>query len=168
MKYWFETDHLDAERLLTTWRWLCRETVVLVARNGFGDLFLRHSDGQILMLDVGSGELKGIASSEAQFRQRAESIEMQDEWFARSVLEGWAARGLEPNDSQCIAFSVPVVFAEGGGADTAYVSDIYDYVGMSGDLHRQISELPNGAKVRLVVKNAPSDTADSGSPSKPA
>jgi hypothetical protein len=33
--------------------------------------------------------------------------------------------------------------------DTSYVVDIYDQVGFLGDMRRQISFLPDGAKVRL-------------------
>jgi hypothetical protein len=64
----------------------------------------------------------------------------------------YAAKGLRPTTDQCIGFSVPLVFAEAGSSDTAFVIDIYDHVSFLGDLHRQISNLPDGAKVRLNVK----------------
>jgi len=66
-------------------------------------------------------------------------------------------RGLNPGMSQCIGFSVPAVFAEGGRPETAYVADLYDYVSFLGDLHRQILDLRDGSQVQLRV-NLPKPT----------
>ena len=32
---WFGVDHLDVERLLAEWRWLCSKPTTLIARNAF-------------------------------------------------------------------------------------------------------------------------------------
>src|SRR5438046_279873 len=54
----------------------------LVARDAFGDLFLRDESGQVHHLDVAVGKLQKIAESEAQFRELA--VDKRDEWFAHS------------------------------------------------------------------------------------
>jgi hypothetical protein len=92
-----------------------------------------------------------IADSEAQFRKLATTHEKREEWFAEADEQAAAARGLKPNASQCIGFSVPLVFAESGSPDTPYVSDLYDHVSFLGDLNRTISSLPDGTKVRIKV-----------------
>jgi hypothetical protein len=125
----------------------------LVARDAFGDLFLQDESGQIHRLDVAVGKLLKIADSEAQFRELA--IDKRDEWFAQSEKATAAAKGLTPNHTQCIGFSVPLVFRESGGADTAYIVDLYEHVSFLGDLNRQIAELPDGAQVRLVIAPKP-------------
>jgi hypothetical protein len=51
----FDIDHLVAERLLAEWRWLCPVSMELIARNAFGDLFLRNELGSILRLEVAVG-----------------------------------------------------------------------------------------------------------------
>jgi hypothetical protein len=149
MDNWFAVDHLDVERLLGDWRWLCPNQVTLVARNAFGDLFLRERAGEVYRLEVAVGKLAKVADSEAQFHKLA--AVKRDEWFAEGDELAAAARGLKPNATQCISFSVPVVFREGGTPDTPYIADLYDHVSFLGDLNRQISELPDGAKVRLVI-----------------
>ena len=65
----FSVDELDVNRLLEQWRWLCPDAVTLVARNGFGDLFLRNAEGKELLLDVGDGSLTAAASSDASFQR---------------------------------------------------------------------------------------------------
>ena len=58
---------LDGERLLSDWRWLCPQKVTLIARNAYGDLFLRDQSGRVFWLDVAGGTLLQVADSEEQF-----------------------------------------------------------------------------------------------------
>jgi len=153
---WFGVDHLDVERLLAEWRWLCPKPMALIARNAFADLFLRDESGEIYHLDAAVGKLAKVADSEVQFRELAATPEKRNEWLAEVDEQAAAARRLNPNATQCIGFSVPLVFAQGGSpSNTPYVVDLYEHVSFLGDLHRQISEVPDGGKVRLVIPPKP-------------
>ena len=116
------------------------------------DLFLRDELGHIYCLDVAVGTLTKVADSDAEFIELAKHQEKRKKWFTESDEHAFAARGLKPNANQSIGFSLPLVFAESGSADSPCVADIYDHVGFLGDLHRQISTFPEGTKVRLTVK----------------
>jgi hypothetical protein len=156
MENWFGVDHLDVERLLTEWRWLCSTPMKLIARNVFANLFLRHESGEIYRLDVAGGKLTKVADSEVEFCKLAATPEKRREWFAEAREQWAAAQGLKPNATQCVGFSVPLVFAESGSRDnTPYVVDVYEHVSFLGDLHRQISDVPDGGKVRLVIAPKP-------------
>ncbi len=61
-------------------------------------------------------------------------------------------RGLNPNQDQCVAFKTPIIFAEAGTPNNAYVGSLYEQVSFLGDLHRQISELPDGSKVQFRIQ----------------
>jgi hypothetical protein len=148
----FDVAHLSVERLLADWRWLCSEPFVLLARNAFGDLFLRNESGKVFKLDVAVGQLTEIAGSEEEFRKLAGAEEKRREWFAEHDEMAAAKRGLIPNSQQCVAFKIPLMFKESGTPDNAYVADLYEQVSFLGDLHRQVSKLPHGTKVRLAVK----------------
>jgi hypothetical protein len=152
MENWFVVDQLDIERLLADWRWLCPKPMTLLARSAFGDLFLRDESGEVFRLDVAVGKLMKVADSEAEFRERAASPEKRGQWFREVDEQSAWARGLTPDATQCIGFSVPLVFAESGSPDTPYVADLYEHISFLGDLNRQISNLPDGAQVRLRVK----------------
>jgi len=93
MENWFAVDHLDVERLLADWRWLCPQRTTLVARNAFADLFLRDESGEVFRLNVAVGKLAKVADSEAQFRELAASHEKREEWFAEADEQAAAARG---------------------------------------------------------------------------
>jgi hypothetical protein len=154
----FAVDELDVSRLLEQWRWLCGQPVTLIARNGFGDMFLRTNDRKILWLNVGGGTLTEIAESELGFEHSLAESAKRELWFAEQRLAAFEVRGLEPNDLQCIAFKTPVVFAESRSVpDNAHLADLYEQVSFLGDLHRQIADVPNGAKIRLRIGQPPSD-----------
>lgn len=154
----FDVDQLDVSRLLEQWRWLCGQSVTLIARNGFGDMFLRTNDGKILWLNVGGGTLAEIAESESGFERSLSESATRELWFAEEQLAAFAERDLKPNDLQCIGFKTPVVFAESRSVpDNAYVADLYEQVSFLGDLHQQIADVPNGGKVRLKIGQHPSD-----------
>ena len=152
MESYFAVGELSVERLLEQWRWLCPQDMTLVAEDAFGDLFLREESGAILKLDLAIGQIKKIAESETQFRQLATTKEKREEWFAETDELAAASRGLKPAAGQCIAFKIPLVFAESGTPNNAYVADLYEYVSFLGEVHRQISALPQGSKVRLEFK----------------
>lgn len=155
----FDIVQLDVSRLLEQWRWLCDQSVTLVARNGFGDLFLRTNDGKILWLNVGCGTLTEIAESELGFEHALEESAERELWFAEGQLVAFAEQGLKLNDLQCIGFKTPVVFAESRSVpDNAYVADLYEQVSFLGDLHRQIADVPNGGKVRVKIGQPPTNS----------
>jgi hypothetical protein len=154
----FDIGHLDVSRLLEQWRWLCSESVTLLARNGFGDLSLQTLDGKVVSLSVRSGTLSEVAESESSFKDWLNDPAKREVWFAEQQLETLAERGLRPNDFQCIGFKMPVVFAESANyPSNAYVADLYEQVSFLGDLHRQIADVPNGAKISLRVGQPPGD-----------
>jgi hypothetical protein len=74
------------------------------------------------------GKLTKVADSEAQFRELVKSKERREEWFAEADEQACAGRGLKPSATQCIGFSVPLVFAESGSPDTPYVADLYELI----------------------------------------
>jgi hypothetical protein len=149
---YFAVEHLSVERLLKSWRWLCPERLSLVARNAFGDLFLQDDGGNIMWLDVAIGRVTHVANSCETFRAYIATEELRKRWFAVRDETQAASRGLAPGLEQCIGFSIPLVFAESGYTENPYVADLYDHVSFLGDLHRQVAELPEGAKVKLVIK----------------
>ena len=156
MTHWFDVDGLDVERLLADWRWLCPDEMTLIARNVFGDLFLRSKEGEVFWLDSAIGKLSKIADSETQFRESRDSQQKRQEWFAETEEQIAATRGFTPNINQCIGFTTPLIFAESGSGNTMYVVDIYEHVSFLGDLNRQMKDSPEGTKVKLHVKSKPS------------
>lgn len=152
MESYFLVDHLDVDRLLSEWRWLCPQPMALVARSAFGDLFLRDKAGKIFKLDIAIGQMKKVAGSETEFRDLAVTKEKREQWFAESDELAARGHGLNPKKDQCVAFKTPIIFAEAGTPNNAYLGSLYEQVSFLGDLNRQIAELPDGSKVQLRIQ----------------
>jgi hypothetical protein len=84
MESYFLVGHLDVDRLLSEWRWLCPQSLALVARSAFGDLFLRDGAGKIFKLDIALVHMLDVATSETEFRELAYTKEKREQWFAES------------------------------------------------------------------------------------
>lgn len=154
MDHWFQTQNLDVERLLANWRWLLPGPRTLIARSAFGDLFLMDEAGHVSKLDVSVGKLTNIADSKDQFRELLENPQNRNEWFAEEDERAFAAKGMVPNEAQCIAFDIPLVFKE-GGIRKPYLIDIYESVSFLGDLNKQIADVPDDGKIKLIVGERP-------------
>jgi len=152
MRQDFDVRQLDGDRLLHEWRWLCPEPVTVIARSGFGDLFLRKLDGSVAWLHVATGTLSKAAETESQFFQLLQQPRLRNEWLGESELDTASERGLKLDDMHCIGFKVPLVFKESAAVpENAYVADLYEQVSFLGDLNRQIANASDGEKVRLTA-----------------
>jgi hypothetical protein len=138
MESYFLVGHLDVDRLLSEWRWLCPQPMALVAKSAFGDLFLRDEAGKVFKLDIAIGQMKEVASSETEFRDLACTKEQREHWFAESDEQAAKERGLKPNQDQCIAFKTPIIFAEAGTPNNAYVGSLYEQVSFLGHVNLRI------------------------------
>jgi hypothetical protein len=109
--------------------------------------------GNIVRLEVSVGRVTQIATSVEQFLSMAGTESKQQEWFAKEDAMQFAKKGLIPNQEQCIAFKIPVVFSEcANTTNNAYVGNLYEYVSYLGSIHRQIAELPDGSKIKLRIQ----------------
>src|SRR5258708_21187172 len=149
MERYFLVDHLDVDRLLSEWRWLCPQPMALVARSAFGDLFLRDEAGKICKLDIAIGQLNEVASSETQFRELARTKEKREEWFAESDELAAMERSLRPNLEQCVAFKTPILFAVAGTSNNAYDGSLLKQFYSLGDLNCLLYEFPVGSHMPL-------------------
>ena len=84
MESYFLVGHLDVDRLLSEWRWLCPQSLALVARSAFENLFLRDETKKIFKLNITIGQMLEVATSETEFRELAYTEEKREQWFAES------------------------------------------------------------------------------------
>ncbi|HEX4423977.1 MAG TPA: hypothetical protein VH079_01165 [Terriglobales bacterium] len=153
---YFDVDKLSADRLLKEWQWLCPESLRLVAINAFGDLFLQKQDNAIFRLDITAGLLVRISDSLENFRNEARKPENQKTWFLSDIEAKLEQYGYRLNPEQCFGFKIPVVFKESGNRpNNVYMADLYECVSFLGDLHGQLRNQPDGAKVRLNIGKRP-------------
>jgi hypothetical protein len=152
----FDIDGISSERLLHEWKWLAPGEFGLLAVNAFGDLFLQDVHGSVQRLDVTSGTIFAVAASTAEFREAAREAANKRDWFREELAEQAEKKGCRPGKGECVGGKIPFVFKESTNRpDNMYVADLYEYVSFMGNLHRQISDVQNGGKVRIIVQSPP-------------
>jgi hypothetical protein len=116
----------------------------------WGDVFLKRPD-DVAWLNTGTGELTSVAKDEDEFRELLRGFARSD-WFLPVLVASLHELGKRPGPGECFTYAIYPVFAEG-----QYVPENFtpvppaSHFGLSGDLHRQIQDLEDGAKVRVTV-----------------
>ena len=137
--------------LLAEWRWLLGGLPRLIAWSSAGDLFYVDDRAHVWRLDTGVGEAEVVAESTAAFEQLVSDPDMADELLLLPVVCAFEAeRGPLPA-GHCLGFTTLPVLGGGNGAENRYSAPITEHAALTGDLHRQIRDLPDGTAIRVEV-----------------
>lgn len=141
---------LDIERLIGEWRWLIPDSVRLLAISTFGELVLQKNDGSVWYLDIHAGSIERVANTSNDLQKKMATTGFEQFLLKTKERELLASKGWKPAKDECFTYKMPVVFAE-GDHDICTVN-VYEAVGFLGNVHRQIKDLPEGAKVRFAIQ----------------
>lgn len=141
----------DLGDLLTEWRWLLGGRARLHGWSSAGDLFHADEQGRIWRLDTGAGESERVAdSAEALDRALADPAAAAELLLLPVVEEFEAARG-PLGRGQCLGFVTLPVFGGAYSAENRHPVAVAEHAAFTGDVHRQIRDLPDGARVQVKV-----------------
>lgn len=138
-------------RGLQDWQWLpglAGKTPIVTS--AFGDVFLQGDDG-VWFLDTIEGTLTREWDGAMLLRERLNTAEGQDRFLLAGLVETASRLGLVPGESQVLSFKIAPVL--GGQIDTTNVEvmDLVVALSVTGQLHRQVKDLPPGTKISGVV-----------------
>src|SRR5690349_11821136 len=141
----------DAPDLLAAWRWLLGGRARLHGWSAGGDLFYADGQGQIWRLDAGAGETEGVAPSPAAFAEALADPAARDELLMLPVVAAFEAAHGPISAANCLGFRTLPVFGGTYTVDNRYALPVAEFAAFTGDVHRQIRDLPDGAQVQLRV-----------------
>lgn len=137
--------------LRSKWHWLLGAEWTPLLFSAFGDAFI-EKDGQVQWLNTGTGAIIPIAKDRGEFHDKLGS-DYANDWFMPGLVAALHDAGKYPTEGQCFTYAIYPVFAEGKyEVGNFAVVPIKEHFGLSGDLHRQIASLPEGATVRLQME----------------
>lgn len=132
------------------WNWFLEDVGTPVLFSVWGDVFLDR-EGAIYWLNTGTGEMSQAASDLDDFKARLGGDQV-DEWFLPGLVSQAHQAGLHPASGQCFTYLTYPIFAEGKyEVANIRVVSTWEHFSLSGDLHRQIADLPDGASIRIAV-----------------
>ena len=142
----------DAVRALrSSWRWLIGDDWTPLLFSIWGDAFFSR-EGQVQWLNTGVGEVTTVAANEDEFRE-ALGGERATDWFLPGLVTTLHEAGKRPGEGECFTYAIYPVFAEGKYEVWNFAPvPAREHFSVSGQLHREIAELPDGAAVRLSVE----------------
>ena len=137
--------------LLAEWRWLLGGIPRLLGWSSSGDLFYVDERARACRLDTGSGDMEVIADSRTEFDSLlADGSRIDDLLLLPVVREFESAHGPLP-EASCLGFTTLPVLGGSYSVENRYVISIAEHAAFTGDVHRQIRDLPDGTAIRLKV-----------------
>ena len=149
--YKCEATDSDIAVLCRAWGWRIPEFRSVVVVSAFGDVFFRDEQGQVYWLNTGTAEVALAATSIDEFWEKARQ-ESGANWFMPKLVVALASAGKERRTGQCYTYAVLPIFAEGKYEIWNFTAvDLREHFQLTGEVHKEIFGLPEGAHVKVVV-----------------
>ncbi len=141
--------------LKRSWAWLIPQPWTPLLYSVLGDVFLERQRQGVFWLNTGTGEVTRVAEDVQQFETSLRT-DLAEDWFMPQLIACLHQAGKIPNSGQCYTYVIFPIFADGRyEVENLNVVPAKEHFGLSGDLHAQISGLPDGQKVSIVWDKKP-------------
>jgi hypothetical protein len=155
----FVPDAGAVSALNEAWSWEFGQRVHPFLSSMFGGVFFEGASGEVRWFECGTGLFEDVAESRAAFDEflggvRDETWEARvNEWFLPAFVSELRAAGRRPDERHCYGLTVLPIF-QGGTytADNVFVCPINEWFSHTGSVHRQVSDVPDGGRVRLIIR----------------
>lgn len=142
---------IDIDSMLEFWRWLIPESYRPLFATALGDLFLTDSDGRVLWLDMGDGQLQEVAADTAEFARASADPDNNSLWFGAVLVDDLRATGKLLGSGECYSYlRLPMLGGEYEPGNFR-VYDVVRHFRVWGPIHEQLRDLPDGAMVEFKI-----------------
>jgi hypothetical protein len=138
---------VSTEQLLEDWMWLLKEPHDLLFVTKMGDAFLRAQTESVVFLDTLEGDVKTIAPDERSFNLRWSAGDLDWSLFNPDMIASLESRGMGLGPDECYSYQLPPVVGGVLESSNVHVVNLLLHFSIAGQLHRQVRDLPNGARI---------------------
>lgn len=143
---------LILETINKEWEWLGISAVELIDENDFGNLIFRSDEGTYWRILPESPECIKIADNQNEFEKLRTDQDFQLDWQMETLVTAAKRKLGELEQGRKYGLKMPTILGgEYSEENLGTVSQI-EQIGFSGDIARQIHDLPDGAKVKLKIE----------------
>jgi len=139
------------EEIRQHWGWVGIMPTEVVGENDFGNLIVRDEDGKYWRLCPEDCYCKVIAANRAELDALSTDQAFLHDWYMSALVSLAIERCGPLADGRKYCLKIPGVLGGAYGGDNLATAPQEELVRFSGDLARQIKELPDGAQVTLRV-----------------
>lgn len=150
---WKDLSFLPSDEALTAlreaWAWLLPSPFEPVMASTLGDVFFQQDGSNVYWLNTGTAEITHVATSRDEFLELLKTDKV-DEWFMPHLVAQLKEAGKVLKLDCCYTYVVLPIFKEGKYV-VANLNPVpaAEHFGFTGEVHRQVQRLPDGAKVEL-------------------
>jgi hypothetical protein len=139
------------EEIRQYWGWVGIEPVEVVGENDFGNLIVKDDDGKYWRLCPEDCYCKVIAADRCELDALSTDQEFLCDWNMAHLVSLANDQCGPLSEGRKYCLKIPGVSGGAYGGDNLATAPQIDLVRFSGDIARQIEELPDGAKIKLQV-----------------
>lgn len=144
--------HLDRQSLLEDWSWLIGNSRIPILLPASGDAFVQDTGtGAVYFLDVGAGALSTVATSFDEFISFLSDREFVMNYFAVEMVADLRYSGCLLSPGQIYSFKKPPVLGGDYVLSNIEPTDIEVHYSVAGQIHEQVSKLPEGTPISGVT-----------------
>lgn len=140
------------EEIRQAWGWIGIRPAEVVGENNFGNLIVKDEDGCYWRICPKDLACAVIATDRAELDALANDQDFLRDWYMAPLVE-WAEETLGPlTEGRKYCLKIPSVLGGVFAPDNLATISQSELVRASGDLARQIQDLPDGARIQLRLK----------------
>src|SRR5688572_10921757 len=140
-----------SDKLTENWTWLIGKDKKVLLISAIGDMFLTDNSKKVYWLDVGVGELKLVADGILDFVEKLKNIDQVNEWFMIDLITDLRLSDSKLKDGQLYSYKKLPITGGDYAVENFAPLDIEEHFGYTGDIQKQIKDLPDGTTVELEV-----------------
>jgi hypothetical protein len=138
--------------LFEDWRWLVGTSAQPILITSLGDAFFQENSEKVFWLDVGRSKYSQVAESQKDFEQKMKINENITEWFMPNLVAALITQLGTLKPHSCYSFlRLPVLGGDYLEKNFAQ-ADIEVHFSLTGQICRQIKDLPEGSKIKLKLE----------------
>ena len=150
--YILPLDNVDLAKILSTWTWLVDASKSVIALTKTGDAVLKDTYNKLYFLDTGGGELKLISENYLDFIEQKLDDEVVQEMLLPPLVDLLEENGKQLTQGKVYSYTLLPILGGLYDQNNLYPLDIYEHYSLTGDLHYQLKDTPDGTRVDVVVK----------------
>ncbi len=134
------------------WSWKLGNPVEIVATNSFGNTIVRNDAGQYFRIMPEEWQCELLASAASELEQKREQPDFIRDWEMMPLVTRAEAAHGPLTDGQVYYLVVPGVLGGQYAEENIRKISLVELFAYSGDMAHQLDGLPDGAQVKIVLK----------------
>lgn len=137
------------DEIRQSWGWTGIKPVEIVGENDFGNLIIKDEDGGYWRLCPEDCYCQVIAANRSELDALVIDPAFQEDWRMTALVHSASSKCGPLTDGQKYCLKIPGVLGGAYADDNLGTAPQIELVRFSGDIARQMTQLPDGAQIRL-------------------